>query len=160
MFLEKSNLALFASCGEPSVFALGEVFSWLETLTGTSTPWRVFFSWLETLTGTSTSWRVFFSWLDVVKGFSVSWRGSSYHPSLLSSVDVQAFFCCRAHQCVLIFSEWTKLLIWPLVMFLLSRRWICLVYEAYQSSVSLAWGDPLTAWCGFTATVSKCKWHT
>ncbi len=33
------------------------------------------------------------------------------------SVDVQAVLCFWAHQCVLFFSECTKLLIWPLIMF-------------------------------------------
>ncbi len=47
-FLSKSNLALFAACGEPCVF-----FWWSLLL----------------IVDTSTSWRVFFSWLDVVKGF-------------------------------------------------------------------------------------------
>ncbi len=36
-------------------------------------------------------------------GFSLPWNGSSDHPPLLSSMDVQAFLCCWAHQCVLFF---------------------------------------------------------
>ncbi len=46
-----------------------------------------------------TSWRVFFSWLDVVNGF---FHGED-HPPLLSFMVVQAFLCCRAHQCFLFF---------------------------------------------------------
>ncbi len=44
------------------------------------------------------------------KGFSLPWRGCSDHPPLLSSVDVYAFLCCWAHQCIF-FSECTKLFI-------------------------------------------------
>ncbi len=40
-----------------------------------------------------TSWRVFFTWLYV----EFFWREFSDHPPLLSSVDVQAFYCCWAH---------------------------------------------------------------
>ncbi len=77
---------------------------------------------------TSASWIVFFSWLDVVKGFfftmekilrsstTVVLRG---RPGLFMLLSSSAFF-----------SECTKLLIWPLLMFLLSLWWICFVFEA------------------------------
>ncbi len=51
-FLAKSNLALFAPCGEPSLFALVNLLLIVD-----------FDSDMP------TSWRVFFTWLDVVKGF-------------------------------------------------------------------------------------------
>ncbi len=76
-FLAKSNQALFAPCGESSVFALVKP------------------SLVEFDSDTSASWRVFFPWMDVVKGFFIlPWRGSSDHPPLLSSMDVQAYLCC------------------------------------------------------------------
>ncbi len=49
-FLAKSNVALFAPCGEPYVFALVK-------------------STVDFDSDTPMSWRVFFTWLDVVKGF-------------------------------------------------------------------------------------------
>ncbi len=61
------------------------------------------------------------------KSFSLPWRWFADQPPLLSSVDVQAFLCCWAHQCVLFLSECTKLLIWPLLMFLLSLWWIFII---------------------------------
>ncbi len=35
-----------------------------------------------------------------------------------------------------------------------------LIGRSFIVQVDNAWRAPLTAWCGFTATASKCKWHT
>ncbi len=106
-FMAKSNLAFFAPCGKPSVSA--HVKSSLDcALTVTH---------LSPGECSSLGWMLW-------KGFSLPWRGSSSHPPLLSSV---AFLCCWAHQCILFLSECTKLLIWPLLIFLLSLWWICFV---------------------------------
>ncbi len=79
---------------------------------------------------TSASWRVFFSWLDVMKGFFFTME------RILRSSTT---FVLRGHPglCMLLssivcsfFSECTKHLIWPLLMFLLSLWWICFVFEA------------------------------
>ncbi len=94
------------------------------------------------------------------KGFYLPWRGFSDHPPLLSSVDVQAFLCCWAHQWILFFSECTKLLYWPLWMFLLSLWWIFLFLKPNNCLFHLYGEILLTAWCGFTAKASKCKCYT
>ncbi len=91
-FLAKSNLALFAPCGEPSVFVLLK----------SSLDCRLLAECCETF-----------------------WRGFSDHPPLLSFVDIQAFLCCWAHQCVSFFSECTKLSIW----IQLSLWWIWFVLK-------------------------------
>ncbi len=119
-FLAKSNLALFAPCGE-SEWALSES----ETQKSEPSVFALVKSSLDCrLWQWYTSRRVFFSWLDVVKGFfffmvrilrsstTVVLRGHPYLFMLLSSLVV------------LFFSECSKLLIWykllPLRMFLLS----------------------------------------
>ena len=79
---------------------------------------------------------------------SSQWKGSCDHPPLLSSQDVQAFFCCWAHQCVL-FSKCTKLFIWPHLMFLLSLWWMFFLQANHGLFDMRA---PLTACCGFTAS--------
>ncbi len=105
-FLAKSKHALFASCGEPSVFVLDSILLIID---------------FDSVT--STSWRVFFTWLDIVKGFFFPMERFSDHLPMLSSVDVHAFLYCYVmfmspvHS---LFSECTKLLIWPFQMFLLS----------------------------------------
>ncbi len=100
-----ANLALFASFVEAFLFAL--VKSSLDCRL-----WQRHVYLLESV-------------LHLTGCFSLPWSGFSDHPLLLSSVDVQVFLCCWAHQCVLFFSECTKLLIWSLRMFLLSLWWIC-----------------------------------
>ncbi len=79
-FLAKSKHALFASCGEPSVFALDSILLIIDFDSDTS-----------------TSWRVFFTWLDIVKGFFFPMERSSDHLPLLSSVDVHAFLYCYVY---------------------------------------------------------------
>ncbi len=80
---------------------------------------------------TSTSWRVFFSWLNVVKGFFFPMERIQR-----SSITVVfrrrpgLFMLLSSLVCSFFFSEWNKLLIWPLRMFLLSLWWICFVFEA------------------------------
>ncbi len=86
-FLAKSNQALFAPCGEPSVFAL--VKSSLDCRL-----WQCHVYLLESVL-------ILVGCCERV--FSLPWRGSSDHPPLLSSVDVQAFLCCWVHQCFLFF---------------------------------------------------------
>ncbi len=89
--------------------------------------WWSFLLIVDFDSNTSTSWRVFFSWLDIVKEFFFTMERILRS----STTVVQAFLCCWAHQCILFFfSECTKLLIWPLLMFLLSLRWICFDFEA------------------------------
>lgn len=91
----------------------------------------------------TNSSKVFLNWLDVVKGgFCLPWKGSCNHPPLLSSVDIQAFLCCWAHQYVLFLSHCTKQLIWPLLMFLLSLWWIfcfCSIRMAYFPCIEVLW---------------------
>ncbi len=78
--------------------------------------------------GTSASWRVFFSWLDIVKGFFFTMERI-----LWSSITVvcgrPGLLCCKAHQCCLSSSECNKLMIWPLLMFLLFLWGICFVLK-------------------------------
>ncbi len=103
-FLAKSNLTLFAPCGEPSVFALVNLLLIVDF--DSDVP---------------ASWRVFFTWLDVVKGFFFTMERI-----LRSSITV--VLCGRPGLFMLqsspvrssFFSECTKLLICPLLMFLLS----------------------------------------
>ncbi len=74
IFLAKSNLALLAPCGEPSVFALMK----------SSLDCRLW-QWHTSRECSSLGWML---WND----FSLPWRGPSDHPPLLSSVDVHAFY--------------------------------------------------------------------
>ncbi len=78
------------------------------------------------------------------RGFSLPWRGSSDHPSLLSSVDIQAFLCCWAHQCILFFFlDCTKLLIWQFLMFLLSLWWIVFCFWSLTIVCFICYGEIL-----------------
>ncbi len=99
-FFEKSNLALFVPCGEPSVLFLGSLL----LIVDFESAWRVFFT----------------SCLDVAKGFFLTmerilWSSTTVvfcgHPGLFVLLSSPFSFC---------FSECTKLVIWQLLMFLLS----------------------------------------
>ncbi len=96
-FLAKSNLALFAPCGEPSVFALVKY-----SLDCRLWQWLVYL--LES---------VFLLAGCCEKVFL--YHGEVHNsPQLWSSMDIQSILCCWAQQCFF-FSECTKLLIWPLL---------------------------------------------
>ncbi len=79
---------------------------------------------------TSASWRVFFSWLDVVNGVFFTMERILWSSTTVVLRGRLGFLCCWAHQCVPLFSECTKLLIWSLRMSLLSLWWIGFVFEA------------------------------
>ncbi len=114
-FLAKSNLALFASCGEPSVFVLVKSSLDCRLLTVTR---------LSPGECSSLGWML--------------WKGFLYHGEriLRSSTTVvlpwtsRPFYVAELTSAFFFFSECTKLLIWPLLMFLLSLWWICFVFEA------------------------------
>ncbi len=102
---------------------------------------------------TPASWRVSFSWLDVVKGFfftieMILWSSTTVvlcgRPGLfmLLSSPVRSFFL-RMYQ--------TVDLATPngFVLFLKPNNHLFHLH-----------GELLVGWCGFTATASKCKWHT
>ncbi len=115
-FLVESNLALFAPCGEPSVFAL--VKSSLDCRL-----WQRHIYLLESVLHLAECCeRVFLYHREdppIIQHCCPPWP---YRPLI----------CCWAHQCVLFFSECTKLLIWPLLM-LLQFFWfwcISFVFEA------------------------------
>ncbi len=75
---------------------------------------------------TSTSWRVFFSLLDVVKGFVFTMERIFWSSNTVVLCRRPVLFMFLSSAPVLcLFSECTKLLIWPLLMFLLSLWWIC-----------------------------------
>ncbi len=114
-FLAKSNLAFFAPCGESSVFAL--VKSSLDCRL-----WQWHTCLLESvLLLAGCCERVFLYHRE---------DPPIIHHCCPPCMDIHAFLCCWAHQCVLFFSECSKLLIWPLLMFLLSLWWIRFVFEA------------------------------
>ncbi len=115
-FLAESNLALFAPCGEPSVFVL--VKSSLDCRL-----WQRHIYLLESVLHLAECCeRVFLYHREdppIIQHCCPPWP---YRPLI----------CCWAHQCVLFFSECTKLLIWPLLM-LLQFLWfwcISFVFEA------------------------------
>ncbi len=86
MFLAKSNQALYAPCGETSVFALVK-----SSLDCRLWQWHAYL--LESvLLLAGCCERVFL-------------YHEEDHPPLLFSVDVQAFLCCWAHQCVLFYQN-------------------------------------------------------
>ncbi len=81
---------------------------------------------------TSTSWRVFFTWLNVVKGFFFTMERilRSSTTVVLCGRPCIHFYVAELTSAFFFSSECTKLLIWPLRMFLLSLWWICFVFEA------------------------------
>ncbi len=108
----KSNLALFGPCCAPSVFALvkSSLDCWL---------WQWHVCLLESVL--------------LLVGYCE--RVFIYHgeDSLIIITVVRGrpgLLCCKAHQCCLSSSECNKLMIWPLLMFLLFLWWICFVFEA------------------------------
>ncbi len=92
-------------------------------------------------------------------GFSLPWRGSSNHPPLLSSGRPGLFMLLSSpvHSCFLRMYQ-TVDLTNPNVPAISLMDLFCLwsltivCFSCMESS--------LTAWCGFTATASNCKWHT
>ncbi len=154
--LAKSNQVLFAACGESSVFALVKssldcrhvcllesvlllagccegVFFTMEKILRSSPLYLLWWS-LLLIVGTSVSWRVFFSWLDVVKE-----RGFSYHRRWCPLWTSRSSYVSELIS-ALLFSQ--KLLIWPLLMFLLSLGWICLVLKP-NNPLFLLFGETL-----------------
>ncbi len=78
---------------------------------------------------TLTSWRVFFTWLDVMKGFFFREDSLIIHHCCLPWTS-RPFYVAELTSAFFFFSKSIKLLIWPLLMFLLSIWWICFVFEA------------------------------
>ncbi len=111
-FLAKSNLALFAPCGEPSVFVLMK-----SSLDCRLWQWHVYLLESVLLAG---CWERFFFTMEKIlrSSTAVVFYG---HPGLFMLLRslVRSFF-----------SECIKLLIWLLWMFLLSLWWVCFVFEA------------------------------
>ncbi len=95
---------------------------------------------------TSTSWRVFFSWLDIVKGFFFTMERILRSSTTVVLCGRPGPFMLLSSLVLSFFSEYTKQLIWPLLMFLLSLWWICFVLKP-NNSVSLVWRDPLILLC-------------
>ncbi len=114
-FLAKSNLALIAPCGEPSVFALV-----MSSLDYRLWQWHTYI--LESvLLLAGCCERVFLyhgEGCPIIHHCCPPWTSRPFYVAELTS----AFF--------FFFSECTKLLISPLQMFLLSLWWICFVFEA------------------------------
>ncbi len=114
VFLTNSNLVLFAPCSEPSVFAL--VKSSLDCRL-----WQWHTCLLETvLILAGCCERVFLYHGEdppIIHHWCPLWMSRPFYVAELTS----AFF---------FFSECTRLLIWPLLIFLLSLWWICFVFEA------------------------------
>ncbi len=110
-FFAKSNLALFAPCGEASLFAL--VKSSLDCRL-----WQWHVCLLESVLHLAGCCERVFLYhgedSPIIHHCCPLWMSKSFYVAELTS----AFF---------FFSEYTKLLIWPFLMILLSLWWICFV---------------------------------
>ncbi len=69
---------------------------------------------------TSTSWRVFFTWLNVVKGVFFTMERIFRLSTTVVLHGSPGLLMCLSLPVHYFFSECTKLLIWPRLMFLLS----------------------------------------
>ncbi len=140
-FLAKSNLVLFAPCGEPFVFALVK-----SSLDCRLYQWHAYL--LESvLLLAGCCERVFLYHGEdsrIIHHCCPPWTSRPFYVAKLTSVF------CFSHNVPNIDLATPNVLAVSLMDLLFLKTNNCLFH---------LYGE-MTTWCGFTATASKCKWHT